>query len=140
MVLVAVWAFHFAGLDLTEPCDVIVLGVHAPPWVVRANEQRILLGTLGPDGLLVADALGDPFRYRRSFEIFLKVLLKPRGQKLELAGRSGKRGFFGTLVEVVEARGHIFPSVGGRNHQVALLIQIFPADEVGATGGLPAIF
>ena len=139
VVLIPIGALDLAGLDLPQPGDVFVLGVHTPARMVGTHEQRILLGALGADGLLMADAFGDPLGHRGPLEVVREVLFETGGLELELAGRCRERVLLRILIEVVEAGGDVLPSVGRGNHIVSLLVELLPADEVGAPGGLPAV-
>ena len=127
MVLVAVGTGDLAGLDLAEPGDVLVLRVDAPPRVVGAHQQRILLGALGAQGLLVADALGDPLGYRRPLEVVGEVLLEAGGLELQQTGGSGERVGLGIFVEPLETGRFVLPVLGRRDDQVALVVAGLPS-------------
>ena len=79
LVHVAVVTLDLAGADLPLPGDVVVLGVGPPAGVVAHQEQRILLGPLAGEALVVAGALLDPLGIGRPLLVVGEVV----GQRWE---------------------------------------------------------
>jgi len=89
-----------------------VLGVHAPAWMIGDDEQRIFLGALGADGLLVADALAIHLAPAGA-QVVGEVLVS-RWPRTRASRRRGERVLLRVFVEVVETGVDIFqPSAVG---------------------------
>jgi hypothetical protein len=99
-------------------------------------EKRILLGTLRSECLLVGLAVRDPLGHRGAFLVVREMLGQPGGVELEQTRGSSEGIALGIFVELDEAGRDALPIRVGGNHEVALVVQLLPTDEVLDVRGL----
>ena len=144
LVIIAVEALDFHGLDLAEPLDVVALDMHAEAGRVGGNEQRVLLATLAPQRLVMRPAFlcrtaDDPACHRRTLLVVGEVRGESLGPELDLAGRRVERPVLGIFVEAAHSGRKLIP-IGGKLREVeALLLEGLPVDLLGEARLLEAI-
>jgi len=140
LVLVSVRSFDLAGIDLSKPGDVVMLGMHAPARMIADHQQRVLLSPLRVKRLLMALPLRDPVGHRRPLLVSGEMLSETGGVELQFAGRSGQGMALRILIEFKQPSGDLLPLRINRDHEVALFVQFLPRYKVGGVRLLVAQF
>ena len=127
LVLVAVGPWTLQVRDLPHQVMSSWLACTRQRGWLETHQQRILLGPLAGEALVVAHALLDPVRHRRPLLVVGEVLGQVLGEELDLARGGLERVALGILVEVLQA-GRVLVPVGiGGDHVVALLLELLVA-------------
>ena len=125
LVLVAVGAGHLhVLLHLAEPRDVVQVRMHAPPRMVRHQEERVRAAALQVLALLMPGAFVHPVRDGAALLVVGEHLRERRGVVFQLARRRLKRMALGVVMELRQAHRQVFPVLLRGERVVLLLLEL----------------